>query len=69
VKKNKADEPNHAVIHIHMEVPQENSLCSYLKQAKLSFFFSFIKSENRIVEQILSGGLGPVQGEGCGERV
>jgi hypothetical protein len=24
-----------------MEVPQENSLCSYLKQAKMSFLFSF----------------------------
>jgi hypothetical protein len=35
-----------------MEVPQGNSLCSYLKQAKMSFF-SFIKLENRRMEQVL----------------
>jgi hypothetical protein len=31
-----------ATIHIHMEVPQGNYLCSYLKQAKMSLF-SFYK--------------------------
>jgi hypothetical protein len=30
-----------------MEVPQGNSLCSYLKQAEMSFFLSFAKSEYR----------------------
>jgi hypothetical protein len=41
---------------------------SYLKQAKMSLFFflPFTKSENRRVEQILSGGLGT---SGKGERV
>jgi hypothetical protein len=34
-KKNRGDEPNQAIIHIHMEFPQGNSLCSYLKQAKM----------------------------------
>jgi hypothetical protein len=37
-----------------MELSQGNSLCSYLKQTKLSFF-SFAKSENKRVEQILPG--------------
>jgi hypothetical protein len=31
-----------AVIHIYMEVSQGNSLCSYLKQAKMSFLFPFL---------------------------
>jgi hypothetical protein len=30
-----------AIIHIYMEVPQGNPLCSYLKQAKMSFSSSF----------------------------
>jgi hypothetical protein len=30
------------IIHIHIEMSQGNSLCSYLKQTKLSFF-SFYK--------------------------
>jgi hypothetical protein len=44
-----------------MEVPQGNSLCSYLKQTKMSFF-SFTKSENRRMEQVLPGGLVSVGG-------
>jgi hypothetical protein len=38
-----------------MGKPQGNSLCSYLKQANMSFF-SFTKSENRREEQVLPGG-------------
>jgi hypothetical protein len=38
-----------------MEMSQGNSLCSYLKQTKTSFFFSFTKLENRRTEQVLSG--------------
>jgi hypothetical protein len=34
---------------------QANSLNSYLKQTKMSFF-SLTKSENRRAEQVLSGG-------------
>jgi hypothetical protein len=34
-----------------MEVPQGNSLCSYLKQEKNVIFFSFTKSENRTGRQ------------------
>jgi hypothetical protein len=52
-------------------VPQGNSLCKYLKQAKLSFFFlSLAKSKNRREEQILPGGIdtsrrGKDMGKGC----
>jgi hypothetical protein len=44
-----------------MEASQGNSLFSY--QTKMTFFFSFIKLENRRVEQVLpEGGLIPVKG-------
>jgi hypothetical protein len=45
---------------------QGNSLYNYLKQIKMSFFFSFTKLENRRAEQVLSGGLA---GGGCKERM
>jgi hypothetical protein len=45
-----------------MKVSQGNSLGSYLKQTKVSFF-SFTKSENRRAEQVLPGA-----GEGASER-
>jgi hypothetical protein len=38
-----------------MEISQGNSLCSYLKQTKMSFLFSFIKLEDRRAEQVLWG--------------
>jgi hypothetical protein len=44
-----------------MEVPQENTLYSYLKQKCHFFFlflFSYTKSENRRAEQVLSRGIG-----------
>jgi hypothetical protein len=50
-------------MQIHVEVLQENSLCSYLKQAKMSFFFfffSYTKLGNRRVAQVLLGGSVPV---------
>jgi hypothetical protein len=40
-----------------MDISQGNFLCSYLKQTKMSLF-SFIKSENRRVEQVLPGEVG-----------
>jgi hypothetical protein len=40
-----------------MEVPQGNSMCSYLKEAKMSLFF-FYKLKNRKVEQVLPGWFG-----------
>jgi hypothetical protein len=39
-----------------MEMSQGTSLCSYLKQAKMSF--SSTKSENRKMGQVLSGDFG-----------
>jgi hypothetical protein len=46
-----------------MEVPQGNSLCSYLKEAK-TLSFSFTKSENRRAGQVLPGRWGTVPEEG-----
>jgi hypothetical protein len=43
-----------------MEMSQGNSLYSYLKQTKI--FFSFIKLENRSMEQDCQGTLVPVGG-------
>jgi hypothetical protein len=44
MKKNRGDEPIGVIAHIYMEIPQGNSLCSYLylKQAKLSLFYLFL---------------------------
>jgi hypothetical protein len=57
----------HIHTHTYMEVPQENSLWSYLKQAKMSgFFFSFTKLENRRVKQVLPGVGGGTSGKGRG---
>jgi hypothetical protein len=41
---------------------QGNSLCNYLKQAKMSFFFSFTKSEDRRAKQVLPGRGGGTNG-------
>jgi hypothetical protein len=47
-----------------MEVPQGKSLCSYLEQPKMLFFFfsffSYTKLENKWVEQVLPGELTPL---------
>jgi hypothetical protein len=43
-----------------MEMSQGNTLYSYFKQTKMSFFFT--KTENRRAEQVLSGGLVSVGG-------
>jgi hypothetical protein len=60
-KKNRGDKPIWTKIHIYMEISQGNSLYSYLKQKKSSFF-SFIKWEKRRAEQILSWGEGGTNG-------
>jgi hypothetical protein len=50
-----------------MEVPQEHSLCSYLKQQNCHLFFlSFAKSEHRREEKILPEG---ADTSGRGEEV
>jgi hypothetical protein len=48
MKKHRTDEPTGIIVHIYMEISQENSLCShlYLKQAKMSFF-SFLPLQNQ----------------------
>jgi hypothetical protein len=38
-KKNRGDESIQVIMHIYMEMSQGNSLCSYLKQTKMSLFF------------------------------
>jgi hypothetical protein len=67
-RENRGDEANWAIIHIYTEMSQGHSLCSYLKQAKISFVFSFIKSENSTVEEILPGRGGCYKWEGRGDR-
>jgi hypothetical protein len=48
-----------------MEVPKGNSLCSYVKQPKISFFLLLTqKSENRRAEQVLPGGRVGTSGRG-----
>jgi hypothetical protein len=46
---------------MYMETSRGNSLCSYPKQIKVSFY-SFTKSGNRKAEQVLFGGLISVRG-------
>jgi hypothetical protein len=48
-----------------MEMSQGNSLCSYLKQTKMTFYF-FYKIGNRRAEQVLPGVIGT---SGKGEEV
>jgi hypothetical protein len=52
-----------------MEVPQENSLYSYPKQAKMSFssFFSYAKLESGRAEQVLPEGIGTGEGGEVGK--
>jgi hypothetical protein len=58
MRKNRGDEPIGIIIYIEMS--QGNSLCSYLKQAKMSFYFFY-----KIGEQEGSPG-GGVLGKGVG---
>jgi hypothetical protein len=57
------------IIHIYVEMSQENALYSNLKPAKPSFFI-FTKLENRRVKQVLPGEVvtherGEDIGKGC----
>jgi hypothetical protein len=56
---------------MYMEISQGNSLCSYFKQAKMSFFSSSTKLENRRAEKVLVVGYGTkgMGGGGGRERV
>jgi hypothetical protein len=55
MKKNRGDETIWVIIHIYMEMSQRNSLCSYLKQTKISFFFFYKTGEQE-------GGTDPISG-------
>jgi hypothetical protein len=62
-KEKRGEEPIQVVLHIFMEMSHGNSLYNYLKQTKMSFYFSSTKLENRRVEQVLPvGGVVPVGG-------
>jgi hypothetical protein len=73
MKKIGGDKPIGVIVHINKEIPQKNSLCSYLylKQAKMSLFSFYLFSLfYKIGEQ--EGGIGPAQERGLapvrGER-
>jgi hypothetical protein len=58
------------MIQIYVEMSQEKSLCRYLKQTKLSFYFVF--TQNRRTggwNRSCLGALVAVGRGGCGERV
>jgi hypothetical protein len=63
-EKNRGDEPIGVIIHIHMEMSQENSLYSYFKQTKLSFFF-FYKIREQEVCGVGTSGKGEDVVKGC----
>jgi hypothetical protein len=73
MKKNRVDEPTCVTVHTYMEMSQGNSLCSYLKQAKMPLFFSFLLQNERTGGQTDSApgmegcysGTGEVAGDGC----
>jgi hypothetical protein len=44
-KKNRTDGPIWVIIHICMEMLQENCICSYLKQTKMSFFLFVLQNQ------------------------
>jgi hypothetical protein len=52
-----------------MEMPQENSLYSYLKQTKMSFFFSLQTGEQKSGTDPGGGGSQWAGAWGCRERV
>jgi hypothetical protein len=65
-KKKNRDEPNQAAIHMYLERSEGYSLCSCLKQAKMSFLFSlFCKIREQEGRTGLAWGLTPV---GAGRR-
>jgi hypothetical protein len=71
MKKNRGHEPVVVIIHIFMEMSQENLLCSYLylKQAKLSFFFFFSSTKSETRRENRQNGVGRVVSSGWGEGV
>jgi hypothetical protein len=70
MKKNR-DEPIQDIIHMYMEMSQGHSLCSYYKQAKMSFFShdACAKSENTECNKLCLGGWYQWEGRGGGKRM
>jgi hypothetical protein len=78
MKKIRGDKAIEVLTHIYMEIPQGNSLCSYLylKQVKmscflfylLSFLFYKIGEQEGRTSPSQGEGLRPVEGGGIGER-
>jgi hypothetical protein len=72
MKKIREDEPTGVITHLYMEIPQGNSLCSYLylKQANMScfsfsfffFFFCKIREQEGRTGPAWGGGVVPVGG-------
>jgi hypothetical protein len=68
MKKIRGDTPVGVIIHIYLEISQGNSLCSYLKEAKMpsfsfypfSFFFYKIGEQEGRTSPAKGGGLAPV---------
>jgi hypothetical protein len=72
MKKIRGNKPINVIVHIYMEMPQGNSLCSYLylKQAKMSFFFLlffFLQQTQRIGGGNRSFPVGRVSTSGRGD--
>jgi hypothetical protein len=75
MKKIRGDKPIGVIIHVYVEIPQGNSLCSYLylKQAKMSchsfslfsFFFHKIGQQEGKTSPAQGGGLAPVEAGSC----
>jgi hypothetical protein len=72
MKKIRGNKSIGVIMHVYMEISKGNTLCSYLylKQAKISFFYS-TKLENRRAEHVLGAGgaLVPIRGETGGKGV
>jgi hypothetical protein len=65
MKKNRGHEPNQVIIHIYMGMSKGNSLCTILKQEKMSFF-SYKIDETRLPGRVGTSGRGGDGGEGVG---
>jgi hypothetical protein len=74
MKKYRGDEPVSVIIHTYMEMSQRNSLFSYLKQVKISFFSFFLLQNQRTGGQnrscgrggwVGTSGRGKMVGKGC----
>jgi hypothetical protein len=62
-------EPIGVIMHLYMEMSQGNSLCNYLKPAKMSIFFFYkIREREGATGPAQGGRLVQVGGRGCGRE-